>query len=173
MWFMIGAMRALIDRLRRAIGLDEIDLSNLAEDPANRLRRLQIRGAIEQMRVFVAGNTFFAPVLALQAWNLGINWVVVTWAALMLGFSWWLFAPACTYPAHTHDGITESYICLSGAVSENHQGVYAPGSLIFNPPEQLHRITVADTNPALLFYAWEGSREKLANQKMVFRRKSK
>lgn len=92
MWFMIGAMRALIDRLRRAIGLDEIDLSNLAEDPANRLRRLQIRGAIEQMRVFVAGNTFFAPVLALQAWNLGINWVVVTWAALMLGFSWWLFA---------------------------------------------------------------------------------
>ncbi|MEO0774573.1 MAG: dimethlysulfonioproprionate lyase DddL, partial [Pseudomonadota bacterium] len=66
-----------------------------------------------------------------------------------------------------------SYLCLSGAVSENDQGVYAPGSLIFNPPEQVHRITVADTNPALLFYAWEGAQEKLAHQKMVFRRKPK
>lgn len=84
-----------------------------------------------------------------------------------------LFAPKCTYPAHAHDGITESYICLSGAVSENDQGVYAPGSLIFNPPEHLHRITVADNDPALLLYAWEGTREKLANQKMVFTRKGK
>lgn len=81
-----------------------------------------------------------------------------------------LFAPGCTYPAHAHDGISESYICLSGAVSENDQGVYAPGSLIFNPPEQRHRITVADQNPALLCYAWTGMREKLANQKMVFSR---
>jgi len=84
-----------------------------------------------------------------------------------------LFAPSCTYPAHAHDGISESYICLSGAVSENDQGVYAPGSLIFNPPDQLHRITVADQNPALLFYAWEGAPEKLANQKMKFTRKSR
>ena len=82
-----------------------------------------------------------------------------------------LFAPGCTYPAHAHDGISESYICLSGAVSENDQGVYAPGSLIFNPPGQKHRITVADTNPSLLCYAWHGPREKLANQKMVFSRK--
>jgi len=84
-----------------------------------------------------------------------------------------LFAPKCTYPAHAHDGISESYICLSGAVSENDQGVFAPGSLIFNPPEQLHRITVADHNPALLLYAWEGTNEKLAHQKMVFTRKGK
>ncbi|WP_439111459.1 dimethylsulfonioproprionate lyase family protein [Lentibacter sp.] len=82
-----------------------------------------------------------------------------------------LFAPSCTYPAHAHDGITESYVCLSGAVSENDQGVYAPGSLIFNPPEHLHRITVGDNNPALLFYAWQGSTEKLSHQKMVFTRK--
>ncbi|MEM9627923.1 MAG: dimethylsulfonioproprionate lyase family protein [Pseudomonadota bacterium] len=82
-----------------------------------------------------------------------------------------LFAPACTYPAHAHDGITESYICLSGAVSENHQGVYAPGSLIFNPPNQHHRITVSDREPALMAYAWIGPREKLLNQKMVFSRR--
>lgn len=81
-----------------------------------------------------------------------------------------LFAPACTYPAHAHDGITESYICLSGAVSENHQGVYAPGSLIFNPPNQHHRITVSDREPALMAYAWIGPPEKLLNQRMVFSR---
>lgn len=84
-----------------------------------------------------------------------------------------LFGPGCTYPAHAHDGITESYICLSGHVSENDQGVYAPGSLIFNPPEHLHRITVADHNPALLFYAWEGAPEKLTGQKMAFTRKTR
>ena len=84
-----------------------------------------------------------------------------------------LFAPGCTYPAHAHDGITESYLCLSGAVSENDQGVYAPGSLIFNQPGQLHRITVADHEPSLLAYAWMGATDKLANQKMVFSRAPK
>ena len=88
--------------------------------------------------------------------------------AVILGLV--LFAPACTYPAHAHDGITESYICLSGAVSENHQGVYAPGSLIFNPPNQRHRITVSDREPALMAYAWIGPSEKLLNQKMIFSR---
>ena len=81
-----------------------------------------------------------------------------------------LFAPKCIYPAHSHQGITESYVCLSGAVSENHQGVYAPGSLIFNPPNHSHRITVSDHEPALLSYAWIGPKEMLRNQKMVFSR---
>ena len=81
-----------------------------------------------------------------------------------------LFAPGCTYPAHAHDGITESYVCLSGAVSENDQGVYAPGSLIFNPPGHVHRITVSDVEPSLLAYAWEGPQDKLAGQKMRFTR---
>ena len=82
-----------------------------------------------------------------------------------------LFGPGCTYPAHAHKGITESYVCLSGAVSQNHHGVYAPGSLIFNPPENLHRITVGDREPALLAYAWIGSQTDLAHQKMVLSRK--
>ncbi|MEO0936756.1 MAG: dimethylsulfonioproprionate lyase family protein [Pseudomonadota bacterium] len=98
----------------------------------------------------------------------GPNGPVVT-DTVILGLV--LFAPACTYPAHAHDGITESYICLSGAVSENDTGVYAPGSLIFNPPEHRHRITVADNSPALLLYAWTGPAEKLRDQKMVFSRK--
>lgn len=81
-----------------------------------------------------------------------------------------LFAPGCTYPAHAHDGITESYVCLSGAVSENNQGVYAPGSLIFNPPGMLHRITVSDREPSLLAYAWTGPPERLSGHRMVFSR---
>ncbi len=84
-----------------------------------------------------------------------------------------LFAPGCTYPAHAHQGITESYVCLSGAVSENHQGVYVPGSMIFNPPDHLHRITVSLREPALLAYAWIGEAEVLHNQKMVFTRSRK
>ncbi|MGI9477781.1 MAG: dimethylsulfonioproprionate lyase family protein [Hyphomicrobiaceae bacterium] len=81
-----------------------------------------------------------------------------------------LFAPRCVYPAHSHDGITESYFCLSGAVSENDDGVYAPGSLIFNPPGRNHRITVGDREPCLLAYAWAGAVDKLADQKLVFTR---
>lgn len=81
-----------------------------------------------------------------------------------------LFAPDCTYPAHSHRGITESYVCLSGSVSENHQGVYVPGSMIFNPPEHPHRITVSSRDPALLAYCWLGSKEDLINQKMDFSR---
>lgn len=84
-----------------------------------------------------------------------------------------LFAPGCTYPAHAHKGITESYVCLSGAVSENHQGVYVPGSMIFNPPDHLHRITVGDREPALLAYAWIGDKADLHEQKMVFTRPRK
>lgn len=84
-----------------------------------------------------------------------------------------LFAPGCIYPAHAHQGITESYICLSGSVSENHQGVYAPGSMIFNPPQHLHRITVGDRDPALLAYAWIGDKGDLAGQEMVFSRKQR
>ncbi|MEM9349632.1 MAG: dimethylsulfonioproprionate lyase family protein [Pseudomonadota bacterium] len=82
-----------------------------------------------------------------------------------------LFAPGCIYPAHAHDGIMESYVCLSGAVSQNNQGVYAPGSMIFNPAGAKHRITVSESEPALLAYAWTGNAEVLRANKMELRRK--
>jgi len=82
-----------------------------------------------------------------------------------------LFAPNTTYPAHSHKGITESYINISGHVSENDTGVSAPGSLIFNPPGHHHRITTADREPCLLAYAWTGGKEALAHQIMNFSRK--
>lgn len=81
-----------------------------------------------------------------------------------------LFAPRCTYPAHSHRGISESYICLSGVVSENDAGVFAPGSLIFNPPFHNHRLTTGDFEPTLLAFAWTGSRESLLDQPMNFSR---
>ncbi|MEL6583346.1 MAG: dimethylsulfonioproprionate lyase family protein [Pseudomonadota bacterium] len=84
-----------------------------------------------------------------------------------------LFGPKCTYPAHAHDGITESYYTLSGAVSENDDGVFAPGSMIFNPPGRMHRLTTGDSEPTLLTYAWHGAPDKLAAQKMVFSRPRK
>lgn len=82
-----------------------------------------------------------------------------------------LFAPGTTYPQHHHKGITETYVCLSGAVSQNHDGVYAPGSIIFNPPESEHEITTSDREPVLLCYAWSGTAEAIAHQEMAFTKK--
>lgn len=93
----------------------------------------------------------------------------IVYEKLILGLV--LFAPKCVYPTHSHDSITESYFCLSGAMSENDDGVFAPGSLILNPPGRNHRITVADREPCLLAYTWVGAPDKLANQKMVLSKK--
>ncbi|MEM9782984.1 MAG: dimethylsulfonioproprionate lyase family protein [Pseudomonadota bacterium] len=82
-----------------------------------------------------------------------------------------LFAPGTIYPAHKHD-ITESYVVLSGAVSQNDDGVFMPGSMMFNPAGRRHRITVGERNPALLLYAWHGKREALEGQKLNFKRRT-
>lgn len=79
-----------------------------------------------------------------------------------------LFAPKCTYPEHSHDGISESYICLSGSISDGNYSVFMPGSLLFNPPKRAHRMTTGDFEPTLLAYAWVGEPDKLAHQKMDF-----
>lgn len=85
---------------------------------------------------------------------------------LILGFV--LFAPRTTYPQHSHDGIEESYISISGAWSENNAAVYAPGSLILNGAGDEHRITTGDLEPCLLAYAWTGSPDALADPGMTF-----
>lgn len=79
-----------------------------------------------------------------------------------------LFAPKCVYPAHSHEKITESYYCISGAVSENHAGVYPPGSLIVNYASHEHAITTSDIEPVLLTYAWVGEAEELHGFQMTF-----
>lgn len=117
----------------------------------------------EKLRRSLAEKYAFAEIL-------GPNGPVLS-DKLILGLV--LFAPRCTYPTHSHTGITESYFCLSGSVSENDNGVYTPGSLIYNPPDNPHRITVGDYNPTLLVYAWVGAPEMLSGQRMTFSRKSK
>lgn len=82
-----------------------------------------------------------------------------------------LFAPKTIYPAHAHAGITESYICLSGAMSQNDTAVYAPGSLILNTPDFDHKITSCALEPTLVTYAWVGAPEELATNEMVFSRR--
>ena len=150
---------------------------------ARHLGRALDRGALDRAAPFIAAIRHVAPLLA---WRYGYDRVpkglaekfafaelagpsgpVVT-ERVILGLV--LFAPGCTYPAHAHEGITESYYVLAGSVSENHAGVYAAGSMIFNPPGHMHRITVGQRNPALLAYAWAGPAEALRGQKMVFSR---
>jgi dimethylpropiothetin dethiomethylase len=81
-----------------------------------------------------------------------------------------LFAPKCSYPAHSHQDITESYLCLSGMISENHAGVYLPGSMILNQAGREHAITTSDTEPVLLTYAWVGAPSVLHGFEMTFSR---
>jgi dimethylpropiothetin dethiomethylase len=84
-----------------------------------------------------------------------------------------LFAPRTTYPAHSHDGITESYLSLSGHWSENDAGVYAPGSIVLNLPRHTHTITTADREPVLLAYAWCWDSNVLTSPAMRFSRRGK
>ena len=70
---MVQVSRTMFSAVKRVLGFDEISVDALPTDAGNRLRKSQIRGAIEQMRVFVLGNTFFAPVLAMQAWGVGVT----------------------------------------------------------------------------------------------------
>ena len=88
---------------------------------------------------------------------------------LIIGFV--LFAPATTYPQHSHSEIEESYISVAGSWSENNAAVFAPGSLILNTPGAKHRITTGDIDPCLLAYAWTGSAERLTDPNMNFSRK--
>lgn len=82
-----------------------------------------------------------------------------------------LLAPNTHYPAHSHPQITESYICLSGALSQNDAGVAVAGSLLFNPPGKSHRITVDRREPCLLSYVWTGSLQAIAQRMMRFDRR--
>lgn len=82
--------QTVVGWFQQAFRLRDLSVSQFPVDTANRMRRLQIRGAIEQMRVFVLGNTVFAIVLGFQVWNMGINAIVIAWTGVMLTFSWWL-----------------------------------------------------------------------------------
>lgn len=90
---------------------------------------------------------------------------------LALGFV--LFAPNSVYPSHKHDGITESYIVLSGSCSQNDIGVFRSPSMIFNAAGTTHTIRTSSTEPVLLAYAWTAEPQDLAAHKMKFTRTRK
>jgi dimethylpropiothetin dethiomethylase len=79
-----------------------------------------------------------------------------------------LLAPGTHYPVHSHQDLAESYLCLSGALSQNDAGVAVPGSLLYNPPGHRHRLTVDRRDPCLLSYVWIGPREAIMHQEMSF-----
>ncbi|MEM8813120.1 MAG: dimethylsulfonioproprionate lyase family protein [Pseudomonadota bacterium] len=81
-----------------------------------------------------------------------------------------LSAPKSVCPAHGHDGIAESRICLFSAVTQADDGVYAPGSLILCPPGRHHRDTVGNREPCLLAFASAGREANLANQTLSFKK---
>ncbi len=81
---------SLLDLIAR-VGLSDLRPEQFPHDAAKRLRSNQLRGTMEQMRVMLPCNTFFAPALSYQAWNAGINGIVVLWTGVMVAFSWWLF----------------------------------------------------------------------------------
>jgi dimethylpropiothetin dethiomethylase len=82
-----------------------------------------------------------------------------------------LLAPRTVYPLHSHVDIAESYLCLSGALSQNDAGVALPGSMLYNPPGHEHRITTDAYEPCLLSYVWIGPHEAIVDQKMSFSRR--
>lgn len=87
---------------------------------------------------------------------------------IALGFV--LFGPGCVYPSHKHDGITESYIILSGACSQNDIGVFRAPSMIFNAPGTTHTIRTSANEPCLLAYAWTAEPQDMVAHKMRFTR---
>lgn len=85
-----------------------------------------------------------------------------------LVFGFVLLAPECYYPEHNHPGIEESYICLSGRVTQNNNDILNPGDFLYNPPGKLHTL-VADTNaPCLLSYVWNADSKVLRRFTMEF-----
>ena len=101
-----------------------------------------------------------------------LNFLTLELQSYVKTFSWasCFFAPKCSYPAHSHEDIAESYLCLSGTISENPAGVYPPGSMIMNQAGRGHAIRTSDTEPVLLTYAWIGEVNSLYGFEMTFTR---
>jgi len=83
---------------------------------------------------------------------------------IVMGFV--LLAPGCLYPEHKHPGIEESYLCLSGNVTQNDNEELSPGGYLYNSPGKTHRLSVAPDAPCLLAYAWLAEPAVLKNYSM-------
>jgi dimethylpropiothetin dethiomethylase len=178
-----GHMRTVQSRLSRALNSDPV--MNVATAEArpvtSHFGRTLDNGEAERTQSFVRSVSKIGPELSWQygyasmprslekkyAYSeiMGPRGPVIC-DDLILGLV--LFAPNCTYPAHSHSDITESYFCLSGFVSQNHAGVYPPGSMLYNAPGHEHAITTSRYEPVLLAYVWVGEPEALGRFQMSF-----
>ncbi|MCR9137212.1 MAG: EAL domain-containing protein [Alphaproteobacteria bacterium] len=126
----------------KILKVEEISMAQLPSSAANRMRQSQIRGAIEQMRVFLAGNTFFAPVMSFQAWNTGINSIVIVWTMMILTFSWWLFFR--WNKSYTTNG-SESDMASFVAETRVNAGLWCLGMILFYPHVSGNEKTILTT----------------------------
>lgn len=181
-------MRRVRDRISRVLKENgQVQYTVPSRVPANaHLARAIDRGELDTNESFVRATHKLADRLA---WQHGYDRISQSLARkfgyadvlgpagliraddIALGFV--LFAPDCVYPSHKHDGITESYIVLSGACSQNDIGVFRAPSMIFNAAGTTHTIRTPATEPVLLAYAWTAEPEDLAAHKMKFTRKTK
>ncbi len=77
-----------------------------------------------------------------------------------------LLAPGCYYPEHKHPGIEESYLCVSGRVTQNGEEVMNQGDFLYNHPGKMHTLTAGPDVPCLLAYVWNANPEVLRSNSM-------
>lgn len=85
-----------------------------------------------------------------------------------IAFGLVLLAPGCHYPEHSHPDIEESYLCVSGSVTQNNNDVVTAGDILYNPPGYLHSLSVDAAGACLLAYSWNAPAEILRNNSMKF-----
>lgn len=106
--------RAIIGIWKRVSSLPAIsDFCDLRSDrfadaAAQRYRRDQIRGTLEQTELLILGNSLFAPIFAFQAAAAGSVPVLVSWTLAMVLASWGLYF--WTKPLHQTTGARSDLI---------------------------------------------------------------
>jgi dimethylpropiothetin dethiomethylase len=77
-----------------------------------------------------------------------------------------LLGPDCYYPRHNHPEIEESYIGMAGYVSINNSTVLTTNSMTLIQAGYSHSMGTDKETPALLAFAWIGSKEALLRNQM-------
>jgi len=85
-----------------------------------------------------------------------------------IAFGLVLLAPGCHYPEHRHPVIEESYLCISGSVTQNNDNVLTAGDFLYNPPGYIHSFIVNSIAACLLVYFWSADPEGLQDNSMKF-----
>ena len=78
----------------------------------------------------MGGTTVFAPVISMQAWGVGIDWLAILYTLTMWGFSWWLiYRWFITYQTDGSKKDMDSFV----AETRLNAGLYCLGMVFFYP----------------------------------------